>query len=347
MGQPRKDNTKNSHKKVLIIAEAGVNHNGDINIALNLVQAASNAGADIVKFQTFNTDKFVTNKAQKTAYQIKNSPNDGKTQKDMLKKLELSFDEHQLIKAKCDQLGIEFLSTAFDSNSLNFLNKLGLKRYKIPSGEITNLPYIREVASFGKPIIMSTGMATMQEINDAFYALRNCGIQKKDITILQCTSAYPTPLDEINLKVLETIKNEFDVNTGISDHSSGIAVAIGSVALGATIVEKHITLDRHLPGPDHLASIEEEEFNKMVQGIRDIEIALGDGNKKPTISELKNKKHVRKSLVAKRKISKGEKFSYENITCKRPGEGISPMKIDEIIGLVSKKEFEDDENIFL
>ena len=333
--------------KVTIIAEAGVNHNGDINIALNLVEAAHKSGADIVKFQTFNTDNFVTNKALKTKYQLENSDSDDKSQKQMLKKLELSTEDHKKIKAKCDQLNIEFLSTAFDSKSLDFLNKLGLKRFKIPSGEITNLPYIRQIAKFGKPVIMSTGMATMKEINDAFCALINCGVKRNDISILQCTSSYPAPLSEINLKVLKTIKKEFNVNTGISDHSKGIAVAIGSVALGGKIVEKHLTLDRNMPGPDHISSIEEKDFKRMVQGIRDVELALGDGDKKPTMSEIKNKKFVRKSLVAKIKINKGEIFTYENIVSKRPGEGISPMKIDQIVGLVSKKDFEKDEYIFL
>ena len=334
-----------TENNVLIIAEAGVNHNGDINIAFDLVNAAAKAGADIIKFQTFNPDSLVTSYSRKADYQKKNDIGRDEHQCTMLKRLQLNSSEKHLLVNKCNSLGIEFLSTGFDLESLDFLEKLDLKRYKIPSGEITNLPYLRRISKFKKPLIMSTGMASIIEIKASLDALYECGLTQKDITLLQCTTEYPAPIDEINLKAMKAFKRQFKVKYGISDHSDGIEVAIGAAALGASIIEKHITLDRTLPGPDHKASIEPDQFRDMVIGIRKIEKALGDGEKKITKSEIKNKDIVRKSLVALKEIKKGEIFTMDNIGCKRPGYGISPMRIDEIIGSLSQKHYFIDEMI--
>jgi len=341
-------NLVNPSKKVTVIAEAGVNHNGDLNIAFELIKAAANAGADVIKFQTFNADEIVTNYSKKANYQIKNNLAEAnETQKEMLTKLELSENDHQLLIQRCKQYNIEFLSTGFDLNSLNLLNKLQLKRYKIPSGEITNLPYLKHIAKFKKPIIMSTGMASLDEIEAAVNVLLKEGHPKEKLTLLQCTTEYPAPFEEINLKVMKTLRNTFNVKVGISDHSAGISVPIASVALGATVIEKHLTLDKELPGPDHKASIVPNELISMIRGIREIEKALGNGIKIMTPSEEKNKNIVRKSLVATKKINKGDTFSYENIGCKRPGYGISPMKINNILGEKASKNFEKDEMIEL
>jgi len=334
-----------TQNNVLIIAEAGVNHNGDINIAFELVNAAAKAGADIIKFQTFNPDSLVTSYSRKADYQKKNDMGRDENQSTMLKRLQLKSSENHLLVNKCNSLGIEFLSTGFDLESLDFLEKLDLKRYKIPSGEITNLPYLRRISKFKKPIIMSTGMASILEIKASLNALYEGGLTQKDITLLQCTTEYPAPIDEINLKAMKAFKRQFNVKYGISDHSDGIEVSIGAAALGASIIEKHITLDRTLPGPDHKASIEPDLFKDMVIGIRKIEKALGDGEKKITKSEIKNKDIVRKSLVALKEIKKGEIFTMDNIGCKRPGYGISPMRIDEIIGSLSQKHYFIDEMI--
>ena len=334
-----------TENNVLIIAEAGVNHNGDINIAFDLVNAAAKAGADIIKFQTFNPDSLVTSYSRKADYQKKNDIGRDEHQCTMLKRLQLNSSEKHLLVNKCNSLGIEFLSTGFDLESLDFLEKLDLKRYKIPSGEITNLPYLRRISKFKKPLIMSTGMASIIEIKASLDALYECGLTQKDITLLQCTTEYPAPIDEINLKAMKSFKRQFNVKYGISDHSDGIEVSIGAAALGASIIEKHITLDRTLPGPDHKASIEPDQFRDMVIGIRKIEKALGDGEKKITKSEIKNKDIVRKSLVALKEIKKGEIFTMDNIGCKRPGYGISPMRIDEIIGSLSQKHYFIDEMI--
>ena len=335
----------NNQKKVTIIAEAGVNHNGDIRTALDLVEAAADVGADIIKFQTFITESIVTKYSKKANYQNKNNPEKDDSQFSMLKKLELSMEDHKLIIDKCKSLNIEFLSTGFDLESLDLLRNLGLKRYKIPSGEINNLPYLRKISEYNKPIIMSTGMATIDEIEAAFNILIDCGIPSNDLTILQCTSEYPAPIDEINLKVMSFFQRKFKVNVGISDHSEGIEVAIAATALGASVVEKHLTLDKRMIGPDHKASIDPVEFKKMVLGIKKIEKALGFENKIITKSEGKNKNIVRKSLVASKKIKKGELYTKENIGCKRPGYGISPMKIDQIIGNISQKDYLIDEMI--
>jgi len=334
-----------TENNVLIIAEAGVNHNGNINIAFDLVNAAAKAGADIIKFQTFNPDSLVTSYSRKADYQKKNDIGRDEHQCTMLKRLQLNSSEKHLLVNKCNSLGIEFLSTGFDLESLDFLEKLDLKRYKIPSGEITNLPYLRRISKFKKPLIMSTGMASILEIKASLDALYECGLTQKDITLLQCTTEYPAPIDEINLKAMKSFKRQFNVKYGISDHSDGIEVSIGAAALGASIIEKHITLDRTLPGPDHKASIEPDQFRDMVIGIRKIEKALGDGEKKITKSEIKNKDIVRKSLVALKEIKKGEIFTMDNIGCKRPGYGISPMRIDEIIGSLSQKHYFIDEMI--
>ena len=334
--------------KVTIIAEAGVNHNGKVSLALDLIEAAANSGADIIKFQTFNTDNLVTNYSKKAEYQIKNLSEDfNQTQKEMLKQYELKQNDYALLIKKCDHLGIEFFSTGFDLESLKYINNLELKRHKIPSGEITNKPYLKQIAKFKKPIIMSTGMASLKEIKDAVNILFDSGVNKKDLTLLQCTTEYPTPMDEVNLRVINTLRETFDVSVGISDHTEGISVPIAAVALGATVIEKHLTLNKNLKGPDHRASIEPDELKLMVKGIREIERALGSGVKKPSPSEIKNKYIVRKSLVALKLINPGDLFTYDNVGSKRPGYGISPMKIDEIIGKISRKTFKKDELIDL
>ena len=330
----------NDSNKVTVIAEAGVNHNGNIEMAIDLIEAAVDAGADIIKFQTFNPDKIVTKYSKKAEYQIRNFGNkENEDQYTMLKKLQLSYKEHKLLINKCKKSNIEFLSTGFDLESLELLNSLDLKRYKIPSGEITNLPYLRKIAQFNKPIILSTGMADILEIEASLNIFMERGFSSKDITLLQCTTEYPAPIDEINLKVINFFKNKFKVNVGLSDHSEGIEVPIAAAALGVNIIEKHITLDRNLTGPDHNASLEPKEFKQMVQGIRKITRALGEEKKIITESEFKNKDLIRKSLVAIKDIKTGDTFNSENIGCKRPGYGISPMKIDKVIGLNAKKDF--------
>ena len=326
--------------KIKIIAEAGVNHNGNIDIAYELINAAVDSGADIIKFQTFDPDRIVTKYSKKTEYQIKNThKKDKDDQYTMLKKLQLNIKDHKLLIERCKKLNIEFLSTGFDLESLELLNSLDLKRYKVPSGEITNLPYLRKISQFKKPVIISTGMSNVMEIKDCLNIFLNLGFSNQDITLLQCTTEYPAPIDEINLNVINFFKNKFKVNVGLSDHSEGIEVPIAAAALGVNIIEKHITLDRNLTGPDHNASLEPKEFKKMVQGIRKITRALGEEKKIITESEFKNKDLIRKSLVAIKDIKTGDAFTSENIGCKRPGYGISPMQIDQIIGLNAKKDF--------
>ena len=329
---------------VLIIAEAGVNHNGSFSLAKKLVDAAKNCGADVVKFQTFKSNNLVTPYTKKALYQNSNVK-DNESQLDMLRKLELSFDQQIDLKNYCNEKNIEFLSTAFDLESLDLIGKMNLKRLKIPSGEITNLPYLRKIGSLGKPIILSTGMSNMQEIRNAINQLQLVGTSRKDISILHCTSEYPAPLFDVNLKAMSSIKKEFKVNVGYSDHTLGVEVSFAAVSLGAQIIEKHITLDKNLVGPDHKASLEPQEFRNLVEGIRNISIALGKEEKKITNSELKNLKIVRKSIVAKKDIKKGELYTKENLTTKRPGSGICPMKWDEIIGKVSNKDYNSDDLI--
>ena len=334
-------------KRTLIIAEAGVNHNGDIAKAKALIDKGAEAGVDYVKFQTFKAEKLVTKQAQRAAYQDKNTQNND-SQYEMLKKLELSQTVHQELIDYCKVKGVKFLSTGFDNDSLAFLAQLGVRIAKVPSGEITNLPYLRQVASLFPEVILSTGMATINEIKDAVKVLTDEGVSKEKITILHCNTEYPTPMEDVNLKAMLHIQRELGVPVGYSDHTLGIEVPIAAVALGATVIEKHFTLDKTLPGPDHKASLEPEELKAMVSAIRNIEKAVGgSGIKEVSASEAKNKPIVRKSIVAAKKIVKGESFTVENLTVKRPGIGISPMQWDEVIGKTAKKDFEEDDLIEL
>lgn len=333
-------------KPCLIIAEAGVNHNGDIGLAKRLIDEAATAGADMVKFQTFSADRLVTNSAPKADYQNR-ATGSAESQSDMLNKLELTPEMHELLVAHCKLKGIEFFSTGFDVESLDYLHSIGLSRFKVPSGEITNLPYLRHLASFGKPIILSTGMANLGEIEAAIDVFESGGLKRQDITVLHCHTEYPTPMADVNLRAMCSIRDAFDVAVGYSDHTLGIEIPIAAVALGATVIEKHLTLDRDLPGPDHRASLEPGEFAEMVRCIRNIEMALGSRIKQPSPSELKNRPIVRKSLVAKRAIREGEMFSVDNVTAKRPGIGISPMRWDEVMGRHARQEFAIDDLIEL
>ena len=329
---------------VFVIAEAGVNHNGSLQLAKQLVDAVKESGADCVKFQTFISKNVVSKNAKKADYQ-KQRTNAEETQLDMLKKLELSFDEFVELSQYCTEKEIEFLSTAFDFESIEFLNGLGMSRWKIPSGDITNLPYLIKIAQLNMPVILSTGMSTMDDIRNAVAALKENGAG--DITVLHCTTEYPTPYSDVNLNAMLSIKKEFNVNVGYSDHTKGIEVPIAAVALGAKVIEKHFTLDRNMEGPDHKASLEPSELKAMVDAIRNIEVALGDGKKLPAESEKKNMVVARKSIIAKRNISKGEIFSEDNLSVKRPGEGISPMMWFDVLGKVAIRDFKEDELIEL
>lgn len=333
-------------KRTLIIAEAGVNHNGDPTLARKLIDVAAEAGADLVKFQTFSADRLVTRTAAKAGYQTRTTDSK-ESQHDMLRRLELTTEMHKELIAHCAARGIGFFSTGFDIESVDLLVGLGQDRFKIPSGEITNLPYMRHIGRMGKPIILSTGMAEMDEIQAAIDALKEAGTPRSSVTVLHCTTEYPTPMAEVNLRAMLSIQNAFGVEVGYSDHTRGIEVAIAAVALGASVIEKHITLDRNLPGPDHKASLEPVELKAMVAAIRNIEIALGDGIKRLTPSEAGNRPVARKSLVASRGIGKGEVFSVENITAKRPGTGISPMRWDTVIDRHAPRDFSKDELIEL
>ena len=330
--------------KTTIIAEAGVNHNGDLNLAKRLVDAAVEAGADLVKFQTFKASRLVTKKADKADYQLSTSSK-GQSQFEMLNQLELTEQMHESLIDYCKKRNIGFFSSAFDIKSLDYLNKLGLNRFKIPSGEINNIPYLRHIGSFGKPLILSTGMATLNEIGDALKILEKTAVSRKNIAILHCNTEYPTPIIDVNLKAMCVIRDKFDVAVGYSDHTLGIEISIAAVALGATVIEKHLTLNRSFQGPDHKSSLEPNEFKKMVKSIRNIEMALGDGIKQPSPNELKNRLTTRKSLVAIKAIKAGEIFTEDNITTKRPGTGISPILWDKIIGQTAKKDFAADELI--
>ena len=329
---------------IVIIAEAGVNHNGDIEIAKNLIDAAVEAGADMVKFQTFKADKLATITAPKANYQIVQTGNLG-SQFEMLKSLELSQAMHEELIKYTNAKKIEFISTAFDIQSLQYIKRLGVKRYKLPSGELTNLPYLREIGSFGKPLIISTGMASLEEIRAAVEILEAAGTARELMTVLHCTTEYPAPYTDVNLTAMQTIKKAIGVEVGYSDHTMGIEIPIAAAALGASIIEKHLTMDQNLPGPDHKASIMPEKFKEMVNCVRNIDIAMGDGVKRLTESELSNVKSVRKSIVASRVISAGENFSEKNVTVKRPGTGLSPMRWDDVIGCCAKKTFKKDEFI--
>lgn len=331
-------------KHVYIIAEVGVNHNGNTKIAKELVDVAKEAGADAVKFQTFVPSNLVTKNAHKAEYQ-KNTDNNDDSQLDMLKRLALTKDDHYELVEYCNSKDIQFLSTPFDIESIDFLGALDLPLYKISSGDITNLPYLEHIGGLCSPIILSTGMSSMDEIKKAVNILKNSGCPK--ISVLHCNTEYPTPYEDVNLKAMVCLREELDVDIGYSDHTLGIEVPIAAVAMGATIIEKHITLDRGMQGPDHRASIEPYEFKLMVRAIRNIEKAIGEKNKKVSPSEKKNIEIVRKSIVAKKNIKKGEVFSEKNITVKRPGTGISPMKWYDVIGRRAVREYSEDELIEL
>jgi len=332
--------------RVKIIAEIGVNHNGDMTLAKKLIDEAKKAGADYVKFQTFKADRLATKKAKKTVYQIKNS-GDGESQKEMLARLELSHDMHKKIISHCKKQKIKFLSSAFDIESLDLLSKLGQTIFKIPSGEITNAPYLKHVGAIAKSIILSTGMSNLKEIKDAIKILESGGLTRKDITVLHCTSEYPAPLKEVNLNAMNEIKNKLKVSVGYSDHTAGIEISLAAVALGAEVIEKHFTFNQKLPGPDHKASLEPKELRLMIKLIRNIEVSLGRAIKQASKCEIKNMAIVRKSIVAKKKIKIGELFTKDNLTTKRPGTGISPMKWNFIIGKKASRVFDEDELITL
>lgn len=333
-------------KNVFIIAEAGVNHNGDINLAKRLIIEAKNAGADAVKFQVFKTENLVTFNASKADYQKKNTDNE-ENQYQMLKKLELSFDQFIELYKFCNENKIIFLSSAFDFESIDFLIRLNLPILKIPSGEINNIPYLKKVGMQNKKIILSTGMASLGEIEKAIEILVANGTDYQNITLLHCTTEYPAPYQEINLRVIKTLQNCFQLDIGYSDHTIGIEIPIAAVALGAIVIEKHFSIDKNLLGPDHKASLNPEEFREMVKCIRNVELSLGSFIKKPSISEIKNIKIARKSIVASRHINTGELFTEDNITLKRPGNGLSPVYWDLVIGKIANRDYEKDENIEL
>ena len=330
--------------KVYIIAEAGVNHNGSIDTAKMLVDVASESGADAVKFQTFKAKNLVTKNAIRAKYQDLNTGNKD-SQYDMLKKLELNEEMHHELIEYCKSKNLTFLSSPFDHESIILLDNLGLKIFKIPSGEITNLPYLQHVGKLNKKVILSTGMSTIEEIEKALYILTKSGTNKYNITLLHANSEYPTPMEDVNLRAMLTIGNKFDISYGYSDHTTGIEISIAAVAMGARCIEKHITLDRNMDGPDHKASIEPDELSDMINAIRNVEKALGSDIKQPSKSESSNIKIVRKSIVAKIPIKKGDVLSDKNLAIKRPGNGISPMKWDEIIGTKAKKNYEEEELI--
>lgn len=332
--------------KTLIIAEAGVNHNGDIEMARRLVEVAAQSGADFVKFQTFKAEKLVTRKAAKADYQVQLGA-ESESQFDMLHRLELSFEMHVALIEHCKVQGIRFLSTGFDVESVNLLASLDIPLFKIPSGEITNLPYLQHIGGKRKPIILSTGMANMDEIAAALAVLETAGTPREQITVLHCNTEYPTPMRDVNLLAMQSIREAFGVQVGYSDHTRGIEVPIAALALGATVIEKHFTLDRNLPGPDHQASLEPSELSAMVAAIRNIELALGDGVKRPSPSEAKNIPIARKSLVAACRIRAGELFTLNNLAVKRPGSGVSPMRLNEMLGRLAKRDYQVDELIEL
>lgn len=330
-------------KHTLIIAEAGVNHNGSIDMAKQLIEAAAVAGVDYVKFQTFKAEELVTKDAKQAEYQQRNAADD--SQYTMLKKLELTPRQHEELIAYCQQKGVRFLSTAFDLESIEYLHSLNLGLWKIPSGEITNYPYLKKIAQYGEPVIMSTGMCSMDDVEQALNVLLKNGLTKERITLLHCNTEYPTPMQDVNLKAMLQMRDKFGVKVGYSDHTKGIEVPIAAVAMGADVIEKHFTLDRTLPGPDHKASLEPNELNAMVDAIRNIEQALGDGQKHVSVSEEKNMAIARKSIVASKDIKRGELLTEENLTTKRPGSGISPMRWEEVIGTKAIRDFAEDELI--
>lgn len=327
---------------VTIIAEAGVNHNGDIHKAKKLIDVAADAGVDFVKFQTFKADDLVSKTAKKAAYQAKNIGDGDDSQYKMLKELELSEAQHELLITYATEKGVQFFSTAFDVKGLEYLSQLNFEQYKVPSGEITNYPYLKKLASLGKPVILSTGMANMEEIKNAIAVLTSETLTKDDITVLHCNTEYPTPMTDVNLKAMNTIGSELGVKIGYSDHTLGIEVPTAAVALGATVIEKHFTLDRNLPGPDHKASLEPEELKALVSAIRNIELAIGGSDKKEvSTSELKNKSIARKSIHVNTQLMKGTVLTEENLIPLRPGNGISPMEWQKVIGKVLTRDVEE------
>lgn len=330
--------------RVYIIAEAGVNHNGSLDLAMKLVCEAKRAGADAVKFQTFIAKNSLTSRAKKAEYQRIATGGD-EDQLQMVKKLELKFDDHLILIDYCRQLDIDFISTAFDNDSIEFLKTISMPYWKIPSGEIVNLPYLRLIGSLGSPILLSTGMATLGEVECAIDILMASGTKREQITVLHCTTEYPAPMDEVNLKAMVSMGQAFGVSIGYSDHTEGIVVPIAATVLGARVIEKHLTLDKKMEGPDHRASLEPEEFKSMVSGIRSIEVALGHGIKIVMPSEYVNRPIVRKSIVAARSIKKGSVISEKDIITKRPGTGLSPMEWDRIVGSIAMRNYEIDEDI--
>ncbi len=333
-------------KNTLIIAEAGVNHNGDVALARELVDVAADVGADFIKFQTFTADKLITLDAAKAEYQ-KKSGLIGESQFDMLRKLELSKDAHFELIEYAKKRNVSFLSTGFSVEDLFFLKQLDLDYFKVPSGEITNVPYLEVVGSFNKPIILSTGMSTLAEVQFAVEILISVGVSRDKITLLHCTSEYPAPYSDVNLMAMLTLKKHFQFEVGYSDHTLGIEVSLAAVALGATVIEKHLTLDPKMNGPDHAASLSPDEFYKLVSSIRNIDISLGSSTKAPSMSEIKNINVVRKSIVAKKNIRKGDIYTVENLTTKRPGLGVSAIFWHEILGSQAKKDYQIDELIQL
>lgn len=334
-------------KHVLIIAEAGVNHNGSLELAKQLIDKAVEAGVDIIKFQTFKSEKLVSKAAKQAEYQQKNIGKKDKGQLAMLKKLELSQADHEELISYCNERGIRFFSTAFDMDSIDYLHSLDMGLWKIPSGEITNYPYLRKIAQYKEPVILSTGMCELSDIEAAMKVLLDFGVRKEQITILHCNTEYPTPFADVNLKAMLEIGEKFSVQIGYSDHTKGIEVPIAAVALGATVIEKHFTLDKNMEGPDHKASLEPDELKAMVSAIRNIEQALGSGHKTISESERKNIEIARKSIVAARPIEAGELLTEENLTVKRPGNGISPMRWNEVVGTRAVQSFNEEDPIQL
>jgi N,N'-diacetyllegionaminate synthase len=328
--------------RTLIIAEAGVNHNGDINMAKKLIDIAAQAGADLVKFQTFSADRLVTQSAAKAEYQSL-ATNSSESQHEMLRKLELTESMHHDLISHCASQNIGFLSTGFDIESIDLLIRFGQELFKIPSGEITNLPYLQHIGKLDKKVILSTGMSNLDEIEAAINVLEASGTDRSKVTVLHCTTAYPVPMSDVNLRAMQSIQSKFNVSVGYSDHTLGIEIPIAATALGASVIEKHFTSDRSLPGPDHKASLEPTELKAMVEAIRNIDEALGDGIKRCMPSELGNRTVIRQSVVAKCAINKGEILSAQNLTSKRPGNGISPMYWNEVIGQKAVRNFEKDE----
>lgn len=340
----RESMSKNN--KIFIIAEAGVNHNGSVSIAKKMIDAAAKAGADAVKFQTFRAEELATRRAPKAKYQ-QESEKLHETQYAMLKKMELSAHDHKELMRYCAARNIKFLSSPFDMESIDLLNSMGLAVFKIPSGEITNLPYLKKIGALRKKVILSTGMADFREVKKAVEILLSAGTSRRDITVMHCTTEYPAPFKEANLRAIVTLKNKLKMRIGYSDHTEGVEAAIAASALGASVIEKHFTLDRCMAGPDHKASIEPDELEKFVKAIRNIELALGNGIKRSSASESRNRMIVRKSIVAKRPIRRGEAFTDDNIAAKRPSGGISPMNWKKVLGRTARKDFKRDEAIKL